>query len=391
VGFFDVGRFLPKQGSGKSVKSSTLNKEDSGRNGHIRLCLPRGYGEKMAEILFENEAALIKAIRESEDAYGDFRKNRLKNKINRESQVWDLLVANKGKYSKDLLNQLFDMVDFYEPNKRWFGNLLATPNRNLIFESSIENINAWIEKLLFSDLHIKERLNACLTQIKIKGASKGLATLLLYLSNPENYNIWVNKTQDGLSILNRIGQLAGKNWGENYVKFNEAALDFRTRYGFAPQEIDWLLTFVASYVSPSDSNFLIDEDVLKTKEIQVPVDDEDDIDDVVGEPMELQVMRWTPTNEMGVVALFIEFRKALGFPIVEVIRTRFPDAAVFQESTKGYIRRYIEFEFRSSGYKSHIKSKRKCHYVVCWEHDWKECPVDVIELRQEIPKILGKK
>lgn len=33
-----------------------------------------------------------------------------------------------------------------------------------------------------------------------------------------------------------------------------------------------------------------------------------DIDDIVGEAMELQVMRWTPTNEMVVVALFIEFR-----------------------------------------------------------------------------------
>jgi hypothetical protein len=58
---------------------------------------------------------------------------------------------------------------------------------------------------------------------------------------------------------------------------------------------------------------------------------------------------------MGVVALFIEFREELGFPIIEVIRTRFPDAAVFEKSSKGYIRRYFEFEFKSSGFKSHLK------------------------------------
>ena len=345
----------------------------------------------MAEILIENEGSLVKAIRESEEAYGDFHNNRLKGKMERESQAWTILTANRGKYSKDLLNHLFDTVDFYEPNKRWFGNLLATPNRNLIFESSIKNINAWIDKLLFSDLDFKKRLNGCLSEMKIKGASKGLATLLLYLSNPEKYNIWVNKTQEGLSVLNRVGQLTSKDWGDKYATFNQAALEFRIQYEFSAQEIDWILTFIASYVSPSDSNFLVDEEVLKTKEIQVSVDDEDDLEDVVGEPMELKVMRWAPTNEMGVVALFIEFRRALGFPIVEVIRTSFPDAAVFQASTKGYVRKYIEFEFKSSRYKSHLKSKRKCHYVVCWEHDWKDCPVNVIELRDEIPKILAKK
>ena len=40
----------------------------------------------------------------------------------------------------------------------------------------------------------------------------------------------------------------------------------------------------------------------------IAVDDALDIDDIVGGPIELQVMRWTPMNEMGVVALFIEFR-----------------------------------------------------------------------------------
>ena len=76
-----------------------------------------------------------------------------------------------------------------------------------------------------------------------------------------------------------------------------------------PQEIDWILTFIASYVESSDDHFLIEEDVLKSEEPPISVDDEPDLDDVVGEPMELQVMRWTPTNEMGVVALFIEFRE----------------------------------------------------------------------------------
>ena len=95
----------------------------------------------MAEILIENEASLVQAIRESEAAFGDFQVNRLKSKVERERKGWDQLRENRGKYTRELLNQIFDLVDFFEPNKRWFGSLLATPNRNLIFESSMDKMS----------------------------------------------------------------------------------------------------------------------------------------------------------------------------------------------------------------------------------------------------------
>ncbi len=149
------------------------------------------------------------------------------------------------------------------------------------------------------------------------------------------------------------------------------------------------MALISSYVELKEDNFVIDQDILKDGEVILTVDEEsDDIDDIVGDPMELGVMRWTPTNEMGVVALFVGFREELGFPIIEVIRTRFPDAAVFMKVSNGYVRKYIEFEFRASGFKAHLKTKRKCHYVVCWENDWKDCPVPVIELKKVIPNLL---
>ncbi len=151
------------------------------------------------------------------------------------------------------------------------------------------------------------------------------------------------------------------------------------------------MSFIGAYVESDEDHFRIDKDSLEAEKVVVAVGDEEDIDDIVGEPMELRVMRWTPTNEMGIVTLFLEFRKELGFPVIEVIRANFPDAAVFEEVSKGYARRSIEFEYRSSGYKAHLKSRRKCHYVVCWEHDWKDCPIPVIELRREIPGILSKR
>lgn len=345
----------------------------------------------MSEIRVASEKELIGEVKESK-AYKRFRAKESQPKIERERRAWQLLQEYRGRYTKDALIQIFDTVDLYEGGKRWFGALLATPNRNLIFESEPAIITQWLEELLFSNKGAEIALNTCLRKLKIRGASKGLATLLLYLSGPANYNIWVNATQDGLAVLGRIAELKGNDWGEKYAHFNQAARDFRVQYGLQPHEVDWFLAFVSSYVEAGEDHFVVGQDLLETESVPIAVDDEsDDIDDIVGEPMELQVMRWTPTNEMGVVALFIEFRKELGFPLIEVIRTRFPDAAVFGDSSKGYVRKYIEFEFKSSGYKAHLKSKRKCHYVVCWENDWRDCPVPVIELKKAIADILARK
>ena len=107
--------------------------------------------------------------------------------------------------------------------------------------------------------------------------------------------------------------------------------------------------------------------------------------------MQLGVMNYAPTNELGVVALFVTYRKELGFPILDIIRPQFPDAVVLLKLGNKHVKKYIEFEFRSSGFKKHLSDLshgKKCHYVVCWEHDWKNCPVEVIELRTKIKEIL---
>lgn len=117
----------------------------------------------------------------------------------------------------------------------------------------------------------------------------------------------------------------------------------------------------------------------------------------LGKEMELKVMRHAPTNEDGVVALFIEFRKDLGFPTIEFIRKGFPDCAALEVDKKTGLRnrKFIEFEFESKGFQIHMEKPEerdiKCDYVVCWEHNLKSCPIKVIELKTRIPEILRGK
>jgi len=114
----------------------------------------------------------------------------------------------------------------------------------------------------------------------------------------------------------------------------------------------------------------------------------------LGEPKELCIMRYTPTNEMGVVVLFAQYMQELGFSHFEFIRPGFPDACVFEKKEGRLHKRYIEFEFKSSQFRQHINNpkhvKIRCDYVVCWEDDFPTCPIKVIELKSRIEKLIQK-
>jgi len=114
-------------------------------------------------------------------------------------------------------------------------------------------------------------------------------------------------------------------------------------------------------------------------------------DENLGEPLGLEVMNYAPTSEQGVVALFSHFMgkiKDHKFVRIEFIRFGFPDACALERVGNSHARKYIEFEFRASKFREHIKNPRhcqvKCDYVVCWENDFPTCPIEVIELKKEI-------
>jgi len=99
--------------------------------------------------------------------------------------------------------------------------------------------------------------------------------------------------------------------------------------------------------------------------------------------------RHAPENELGVVFLFSKIARRMGFLEIDVIQQKFPDCWAYYRRKVGVGRTWVEFEFMSHGFKSHIKELKKLRlgkgFVVCWEHDWKECEnyAKVIELKSE--------
>jgi hypothetical protein len=103
---------------------------------------------------------------------------------------------------------------------------------------------------------------------------------------------------------------------------------------------------------------------------------------LLGPPTMLPGLAHEPVNEMGVVLLFGMLLRRLGF-IVESVQTGFPDCEVKIEVEPGrwqHLR--IEFEYESRKFRSHHHDPRKCDMIVCWRHNWKNCPpsLQVLEL-----------
>ena len=79
---------------------------------------------------------------------------------------------------------------------------------------------------------------------------------------------------------------------------------------------------------------------------------------------------------------------------IEFIRAGFPDACLIEKEGNLYNRKYVEFEFKATKFKEHVKNPKhrtiNCDYVVCWENDYHTCPIEVIELKSEIANIMEK-
>jgi hypothetical protein len=109
---------------------------------------------------------------------------------------------------------------------------------------------------------------------------------------------------------------------------------------------------------------------------------------VLGPPLTTMHMSCGPTNEQGVMFLFALLAKDLGF-VVELIRTEYPDCqALRQVGLERWQRVWIEFEYESRNFLKHFHDASKADIIVCWSHNWPECPLPVIELKELVKRLV---
>ncbi len=111
---------------------------------------------------------------------------------------------------------------------------------------------------------------------------------------------------------------------------------------------------------------------------------------VYGPPLQLPELAHAPVNELGVVFVFGAMARRLGF-VVHRLQAGFPDCIAMREMAAGQWQRVrIEFEFESRNFLKHRHRVDRCDLIVCWRHNWKECPLEVMELGKALDREIAR-
>jgi hypothetical protein len=181
------------------------------------------------------------------------------------------------------------------------------------------------------------------------------------LGHKPNYDEFnkLSKFSSGL-LENRFG---------SYLKALEAYINWRNQKSDNPSTIE------NNNESSENINYVFSESKSKSRRRY-------------GSLVNFRGMQHAPLNELGVVFLFGMISKELGF-IVEAISNDYPDceAKRYDPQSKTWGKIAIEFEFSSSNFKKHEHDPNICDLIICWENDWNDCPIEVLELSKIIKNL----
>jgi len=110
------------------------------------------------------------------------------------------------------------------------------------------------------------------------------------------------------------------------------------------------------------------------------------LSNLYGDFINFRGLQHAPLNEQGVVFLFGMICGELGY-VVEIVKPGFPDCEA-KRRVRGkpgmWQRVRIEFEYQSRNFRNHGHDPDQCDVIVCWEDNWSDCPIEVIELRSSM-------
>lgn len=103
---------------------------------------------------------------------------------------------------------------------------------------------------------------------------------------------------------------------------------------------------------------------------------------IFGDRISFKSLSCAQVNELGVVYFFGVLHETFDFKI-ESVQSGYPDCIARRKVGKNRWEEVrIEFEYDSRSFKMHGHDSKGVDLIVCWKHNWKECPkeIEVIEL-----------
>jgi len=107
-----------------------------------------------------------------------------------------------------------------------------------------------------------------------------------------------------------------------------------------------------------------------------------------GEALNFRGLLHAPVNEQGVLFLFATLAVDLGF-LIEGLTLEYPDCEAKRRVGAAWERVRIEFEYQSRNFRNHRHDPEDCDLIVCWEHNWEKCPIEVLALKPLMAEALN--
>jgi hypothetical protein len=106
---------------------------------------------------------------------------------------------------------------------------------------------------------------------------------------------------------------------------------------------------------------------------------------IVGEPINRFGFIFAPVNREGVGTFFAKVAERLRIEIEEV-RPSAPHCIARRQTTRGWEQVAIIYTYKSGDQQGRTSALLVCDVLVCWQHDWPDCALEVIELRTVGPQ-----
>ncbi len=159
-----------------------------------------------------------------------------------EGKARRLLEENLGRITVERFDEIFREIDsdFWGGEKRQgrFGWIVAGKNKKEILANDLSKLNKFVLEVFGN-----ENLTAVDDLIRdLSFVSYGLASILLYLRNPEKYNVFLRKRSKALKLVYPDARTELDHFGRDYPYYNEFAAKLRDQFGLVPQEVDLVLS-----------------------------------------------------------------------------------------------------------------------------------------------------
>ena len=184
--------------------------------------------------------------------------------------------------------------------------------------------------------------------------------------------------------FNKISSISHDSYRRHFGSWQEALINFKKWLEDNKYDYPWITELPDSL--PDE---IIEETQEKSEEADFKKQWKATSGNKYGSFLNFRGLQHAPINEQWVIFLFGMVCLELGF-IVEAVQSGFPDCEAKRriDSKKDYWERVrIEFEYCSSNFREHGHNPTKCDLIVCWEHDWKDCFIEVIELKKVLSEL----